>query len=218
MSSGSRGKAMVRVVAGRLALVVVLLATASSARAGDWSDSYESIRGACQGVQTIEAEFVQTRALKILRQPIVSRGTFTYRRPADLRWAYVSPIESVFVTHSGTAERFLRREGKLIRDASARVDAMGAVLAEINLWLSGNFAQSKLFVPEIQHSAGKAAVVLVPIAPALGATIKNIRLTLGRAPGTLDRIVIDEGTEGTTSIDFTNLRINVALGTDRFDP
>lgn len=186
--------------------------------AAGWTDNLDSVRTTSLDIRTLEAEFVQSRSLAILSRPIVSRGRLAYRRPGDLRWEYTTPLASVLIVHGGTAARYLRRDGKLVADATERTDALAAVLGEINLWLSGDFGASKMFRPALKHDGKKAKVELVPIEPSVRAILQSVVLKLGDKPGTVEAIVIDEGQDGTTHIDFSKLRVNEALAADAFAP
>jgi hypothetical protein len=186
----------------------VAMAMAAIASAGDWSESWESIRVAARGVRTVRADFVQTRTVRILSRPIVSRGRLAYRRPDDLRWEYNSPIKSVLLLRAGSVERYIGRDEGFVRDSSAKLDAMAAVVREINLWLGGDFSASKTFRPALAHADRTTKVKLVPIDPSMRSIISGIDLVLGKTAGTVESISIDEGTEGTTRIDFQDARIN----------
>jgi outer membrane lipoprotein-sorting protein len=205
----------------RIAIALALaLTTASVALAvgADWTASWESIRGASRDVRSIQASFVQSRSLAILAHPIVSRGKLAFRRPADLRWEYQSPIESVIIARGGDVGRYVRRDGKLVSDSASRLDALSAVFGEIQHWLAGEFASSKVFRPELVRADAKTTIVLHPTDAAMQALITSVTLELGSEPGMVTRIVIDEGAEGSTRIDFADVRINGDVGDERFVP
>jgi outer membrane lipoprotein carrier protein len=195
---------------------VVVLAIAPAAHAG-WTDNWDTIRQAASQLQSIEADFVQTRTLKILTRPIVSRGTLSYRRPADLRWEYASPVKSVVVMKGGNVGRYIKRNEGWVADSSAKLDAMKVVLGEINQWLSGNFSQSKTFRPELK-TGDPAKVELVPVEEGLRKIISKIEITLGKDSGSVTSIDIYEGNEGKTHIEFTNAKYNQSIPDDRFGP
>ncbi len=199
-----------------LGIVAAGLLGAPRVSAGAWTDSWETMRSTAKGVRTIQADFTQERTLRLLRKPMVSTGKLAFRHPAELRWEYASPIESVLIMHGGAVERYVRRDGHLVSASSVRTDAMAAVMNEINLWLSGDFSSSKLFVPELKHEGGAATVELVPTEPKMRELIRRVSLELGEKPGVVRSIVIDEGSEGTTRITFAHVRINDEIGDDRF--
>jgi outer membrane lipoprotein carrier protein len=195
---------------------LVVLAVAPAAHAG-WTENWDTIRASAGQLQSLETDFVQTRTLKILTRPIVSRGTLAYRRPADLRWEYTSPVKSVLVMKGGNVGRYIKRTEGWVPDSSAKLDAMKVVLGEINQWLGGNFSQSKTFRPELK-GGDPAKVELVPIEEGLRKIITKIEITLGKDAGTVTSIDIHEGNEGKTHIEFSNAKYNQSIPDDRFGP
>ncbi len=201
-------------------LLCLLAAGSPDGGAAPWYHDWDGIRTAAAGVRTIEAAFVQTRTLKILRKPLVSRGVMAYRRPNDLRWEYQSPLATLLLVRGGAVERLIRHGTEWVPDASARLEAMKIVIGEINLWLDGNFRASKTFRAELRAAGGSGAaqVNLVPVDKSLGKIISRIAIGLGERPGTVSAIDIFEEGEGVTHISFENARYGEAIPDARFEP
>jgi len=64
--------------------------TVNLAVLGRWLQRGESL-------QTIQADFVQTRALKTLREPLANPGRFWFRAPDHLRWELGNPARTIFL-------------------------------------------------------------------------------------------------------------------------
>jgi outer membrane lipoprotein carrier protein len=207
-------------VAPFFVLLALLAAGSPDAGAGPWYQDWAGIRAAASSVKTIEADFVQTRQLKILRKPLVARGVIAYRRPNDLRWEYQSPLETLLLVRGGAVERLSKHGGQWVPDASARLEAMKIVIGEINLWLDGNFAASRTFRAALRAASQDepARVELAPVDKALGKIISRIVLRLGERPGTVSAIDIFEEGEGSTHIVFENARYGGAIPDSRFAP
>ena len=205
------------ILAGALVAMPTL---APAATAATWYDDLASIRKAAATIKSIETTFVQTRTLKILRKPLVSRGTMAFRRPNDLRWEYQSPLQTLLVAHGGNIHRLINHDGTWVSDASGRLEAMKVVLGEIDLWLDGNFSASKTFRPALRPAkAGQPAYVeLLPVDPSLAKIIARITLSFGERPGTVNAIDIYEEGEGVTHIAFDNARFDQAIPDSRFEP
>jgi hypothetical protein len=133
----------------RLLCVGWFAAVGSAASGGrPWYEDWASIRKAAASIKSIETTFVQTRTLKILTKPLVSRGIMAFRRPNDLRWEYQSPLANL-------AGRQARQHPPPIKHGAPpgsrrqrpQLEAMKIVLGEINLWLDGDFSSSKTFRP-----------------------------------------------------------------------
>jgi len=204
----------------RLLCVVGLLLSVRPATAATWYGDWASIRRAAANIKSIETGFVQTRTLKILTRPLVSRGVMAFRRPGDLRWEYQSPLQTLLVARSGNIHRLIKHDAAWVADASGRMEAMKIVLGEINLWLDGDFSSSKTFRPELRPArAGQAAhVALIPLDPSLGKIIARITIGFGERPGTVSAIDIFEEGEGVTHIVFENARYGQNIPDQRFEP
>ncbi len=198
-----------------LLAMIGMMVLSFSLSAHAWTSSWETIHKAAKNVRTFEADFVQTRSLKILKKPIVSRGKISFRRPVNLRWEYASPIKSVLLVRDGKVNRYIRRGKGFTADSSTRLQAMKTVLEEINRWLSGNFSASKTFQP-ILHQGPPVTVELTPIEPEFRRVIQKVVLSLGVRPGTLDSINIHEGDNNVTRIQFLNVRVNTNVPDSRF--
>jgi hypothetical protein len=197
----------------------LFLVGANPAPSPAWHQDLASVHRAVSAIQTIQASFVQTRTLKILRKPLVSRGVIAFRRPNDLRWEYQSPLPVLLVVRAGEAQRLLKHGPQWVSDASAKLEAMKLVLGEISLWLNGNFAASRTFRPELRPATRDrpARVDLLPLDAGLGKIIAHIGLSLGERPGAISAIDIFEQDEGVTHITFENPRYDEAVPDERFD-
>ena len=199
-----------------------LLLAAPPARGAEpaWYQDWNSIRRAAAGIKTIEASFVQTRTLKILSHPLVSRGIMAYRRPNELRWEYRSPLQTLLVVRAGNLRRLIKHGGVWVADASAKLEAMKIVLGEINLWLDGNFSSSRTFRPELRPAqpGQPARVELHPVDPSLGKIISRIIITFAERPGTVNAIDIIEEGEGVTHITFEDAHYARAIPDEQFEP
>jgi len=202
-------------------VLACLLLAASPARGAEptWYQDWDSIRKAAAGIKTIEASFVQTRTLKILSRPLVSRGIMAYRRPNDLRWEYRSPLQTLLVVRAGNVRRLIKHDNAWIADSSAKLEAMKIVLGEINLWLDGNFSSSRTFRPELRPAqAGQPArVELQPVDPSLRKIISRITINFGERPGTVNAIDILEEGEGVTHIAFEDSAFGKAIPDQQFE-
>ena len=204
----------------RMLFVAGLLLSARPVAAATWYQDWASIRKAAASIKSIETSFVQTRTLKILTRPLVSRGIMAFRRPNDLRWEYQSPLETLLVAKSGNVHRLIKHGATWLTDASGRLEAMKIVLGEVNLWLDGNFSSSRTFRPELRQArADQAAhVELIPLDPSLAKIISRITISFGERPGSVNAIDIFEEGEGVTHIVFENARFDQTIPDQRFEP
>jgi outer membrane lipoprotein-sorting protein len=156
-------------------------------------------------LQSVQADFIQEKHLKILARPLVSRGVFAFQAPQSLRWEYRSPLHSILLMHGGRIEKMIERDGRFERDNGAGVDSMQIILKEISSWLDGRFSDNPVF--STTHT-DERTVVLVPKEKGLSAMISRIELRLGEQQGLLDSVTIYEGPDAFTRLTFANTALN----------
>ena len=156
-------------------------------------------------LQSIQANFIQEKHLKILTHPIISTGTFTFQRPQSLRWEYLSPIRSILLMHGGEVKKFIEKDGGLVEDKGLQLGSMQVILPEISNWLDGRFADNKMF--RVARPSAKT-ILLTPRNKELAGIIRSIELTLADQQGNLDGITIFEGPDSYTKMSFSNRTLN----------
>jgi outer membrane lipoprotein-sorting protein len=156
-------------------------------------------------LQSIQADFIQEKHLKILVRPIVSTGTFIFQAPQSLRWEYRTPVPSSLLMHGGRVKKFIEKDGLLVEDKGMGLDSMQVVLGEISNWLDGRFSDNDMFSVSFPD---KSTVLLTPKEQALAGMISKIELKLADRKGLLDEVIIFEGPESYTRMIFKNGILN----------
>jgi len=159
-------------------------------------------------LQSIQADFVQEKHLKILIRPLVSTGTFTFQTPQSLRWEYLAPVPSVLLMHGGKIKKFVERDGLLVEDKGLRLDSMQVVLSQISNWLDGRFSDNDMFTVSF---IDERIVLLFPRDQGLAGLISKIELKLAAQKGVLDGVTIFEGPDSYTKMTFENRIMNKAV-------
>jgi len=149
--------------------------------------------------------------MKILTSPLVSNGSFCFKAPDSVRWAYDAPVKSVLLLHQGTSRRFTHGHSGWTEDAGIGAAATSVMLQEIMLWSTGRFTESQGFTAELL--AGTAPrIQLRPRDSSLEKIISGIEIIPAPdRPGMIQSIIIREGEGNTTTLDFADVKINVQL-------
>jgi len=159
-------------------------------------------------LQSIQADFIQEKHLKILIRPLVSTGTFTFQTPQSLRWEYLAPVPSVLLMHGDKIKKFVERDGQLVEDKGLRLDSMLVVLSQISNWLDGRFSDNDMFTVSF---IDERTVLLSPKDQGLAGLISKIELKLAAQKGFLDGVTIFEGPDSYTKMTFENRILNKAV-------
>ncbi len=183
-----------------------LLLILSTALLLGWAGTWEEIRQGTRHLNTVSADFVQEKHLRILSRPLISHGRLHFQAPASLRWEYTMPVRSVLLLQEGHTRRFFQGlEGTLIEERGAALDAMQVVGEEIRLWLSGRFEESVAFSAAL---APGPIIVMTPRQPALSGLIARIELKLSPRPGEIETVTIYEGEDAFTRLTFSRTFLN----------
>jgi outer membrane lipoprotein-sorting protein len=196
-------------------LFMMLLATNANVDGARWSDSFDSIRKTTATIHSIESNFTQKKTLKILAQPMVSKGRFAFMPPDSLRWEYQTPLESLLLMDHGKIARYSRRDGKYVADAAEQLEAMRIVMDEIKLWLTGDYDRSQSFSASIKNHPLNQ-VELTPKNSSLQHFIQRVVITLDEKPGVVKSVEIIESPNASTFIEFLDVRLNSSLAKDTF--
>ncbi len=193
-------------------LSIFVLIAASCLTIG-WADNWDQIKNAAGQVNTVRCDFIQEKHLKILANPLVSKGVLYFKVPGSLRWEYLFPIKSVLLMHNGKTKRFIMRKDDFIEDSGANLQAMGFVLKEITMWFNGRFDENPQFTATLK--AGHK-ILLLPKEKSFSMMIQKIELMLSSKPGIIKSVTIFESEDSYTKLVFKNSTLNDTIDDSMF--
>ncbi|NLZ17928.1 MAG: outer membrane lipoprotein carrier protein LolA [Desulfobulbaceae bacterium] len=159
-------------------------------------------------LQSVQANFFQEKHLRILAQPITSRGVFAFQAPRSLRWEYLYPVRTLLLVHGGSMKKLVEQDGRLVDDPGLAMDSIQLVLEEITNWLAGRFNDNPAFSATFPD---EHTIVLTPKEDGLAAVINSIDLHLQGNEGLIDSVVIHEGPDTFTRLTFSDAVLNHSL-------
>ena len=83
----------------QLLLALALAGALATARAADTNAVLDAWFAAQKNLHAWSADFIQTRALKTLTQPLVAQGHLDFAVPNDFRWELGRPARTIAVRH-----------------------------------------------------------------------------------------------------------------------
>ncbi len=184
-----------------LAALLLGLSLAGSASAQDLKVLSEpdaqkaaaAINSANAGVKSLQADFMQVKEMSIVKEKMVSSGKM-YFQDGSLRWEYVKPSKSVFVT-----DKDQMKSNRMFRSMAG---LMAGSVTGINL----NDPSFKVTM----YSPGKGYVAeLVPLKREMKQMFTKIRLFFG-ADNRVRQVELEES-QGRTVITLSNVKYNVSL-------
>jgi len=181
-----------------------------------WTGTWDDIRQESEKIKTISSHFTQTKHMRILSKPLVSRGSFYFASPDAVRWEYASPVRSILLTHKGTVKRFLQSSAGVLEDAGPALPSMNVVLQEITSWSRGDFNSNQNFTAELR-TGDVPKIILTPKEKAFARIIERIEIALAPDTASVIRsITISEGAENYTVFEFLDAHINTPIDDSLF--
>lgn len=152
-----------------------------------------AINSANAGVKSLQADFMQVKEMAIVKEKMVSSGKMFFQ-DGSLRWEYVKPSKSVFVT-----DKDQMKSNRMFRSMAG---LMAGSVTGINL----NDPSFKVTM----YSPGKGYVAeLVPLKREMKQMFTKIRLLFG-ADNRVRQVELEES-QGRTVITLSNVKYNVSL-------
>lgn len=152
-----------------------------------------AINSANAGVKSLQADFMQVKEMAIVKEKMVSSGKM-YFQDGSLRWEYLKPSKSVFVT-----DKDQMKSNRMFRSMAG---LMAGSVTGINL----NDPSFKVTM----YSPGKGYVAeLVPLKREMKQMFTKIRLLFG-ADNRVRQVELEES-QGRTVITLSNVKYNVSL-------
>ncbi len=165
--------------------------------------------------QTIQSDFTQEKHLTMLEEVLVSEGRFLFRKPNDVRWEYLSPIDYTIVIFKG---KFTIRDGEKVKEFDIGSNAMFQQINKMIVTaIRGDFVdnpdfESAFFVNEKQY-----LVMLKSLNNQVAKMLSGIEIFFNMDSFAVERVRFVEPGEDYTNIVFKNRRVNADIPDNQFE-
>ncbi len=214
---------MKRIVLLLTALVVGIgLCPPATAAAIDTNAVVAAWLGSQAGIRTMTADLVQTRKLKALADPLVTKGRLWFEPPDRFRWELGVPAQTIVVRDGKDLLMIsprLKRAERYPMDGSAK----GPWTDALSLLESGFPRDAASFhrqyqVRSLAETNGVFEVRIQPVSPGARRMISGILLVVGTNGFRLhaSELLLADGS--VVRNDFENVRLNATLETNTFAP
>ena len=168
---------------------------------------FEELRKNSAQIKTIQADFNQTKSMKILAKPLISEGRFYFAAPDSFRWEYLKPLKSIVINHKGQTKRYIYSGGKMVEDESGGAQGMKIILGEITSWMSGKFDQNPSFKAALKEGT-YTQITLTPVGQNMDGMLQKVIITISKKDAAVKSVKIIESETSSTIIDFKNTQTN----------
>jgi outer membrane lipoprotein carrier protein len=196
--------------------LALLAPPAARGACGSTADCLRAIEQAQSATQTLQAEFVQTKHVSLLDQPLVSRGRFSFKRPDRVRLEIREPETATLVIRGkevsipGVSKA--ETDGMAMTPAAAMFSRLGALFTGATRELEGDFEVAA-------HADGAAIEVeLTPRQERWKKLLRRIGLRFSGPDLMVEQIHLDEPLGDRLEIALQDVRRNVELPDSLFQP
>jgi outer membrane lipoprotein carrier protein len=176
-----------------------------------WADSWEDIQKESAKVTSINARFTQSKHMKILARPLISKGRFYFQSPDSIRWEYTSPVRSILLMSGSGIKRYTQSSKGLVEDTGGSLQSMQVVLQAISQWSRGRFTNNEHFSATLKGGK-EPQIILTPREKGLSSMISGIVIALSPdRPGLPKSVRILENEGNYTLFEFSDVQMNAEI-------
>ncbi len=174
-----------------------------------------SIREAAEKTLTISSDFVQEKQMAMIREKIVSKGKFYFKRERKLRWEYLQPYsylivikdDQISVRDDGKVNQFSIQSNKVFREVNRII--LGSIRGTL-------LSDEKNFRFDCFETAGSWIVHLKPLSAGIRESLSEIVIWFDRRDYSVNHVELIEPKGDCTKINFTDRKTNQPVGDEMF--
>jgi outer membrane lipoprotein carrier protein len=171
----------------------------------------ERMQAFYERTQDFTANFHQDYAYKTFGRTATSTGTVAFKKPAQMRWDYLTPSKRSFVL-SGERVYAWDPEGQTLTRAALPTSELSSSVTF--LWGKGHLLDEFNIVRRPCEACQGALLVLTP--KKAESRFRELRLELDPKTAQVRRSVVVDPDGSENAIVFTELKTNTGLGKERF--
>ncbi len=196
-------------------LILSLVALTSVAQTPQERQAIQQVSRAAAAIKTMQADFVQTKHLRMLGDKMVSRGRMCYQQSNRLRWEYTKPYaytfilngNSVMMSKGGHRDVVDVNRNKVFREIAQMM--MSSVVGTC-------LTDSKRFKVSMTVNKQTCTATLLPQKKDVKAMFTRIVLVFNRKTSVVSKVIMYEKNGDRTEITLDNVRIGAAVSPTEF--
>lgn len=196
-------------------LILSLVALTSMAQTPQERQAIQQVSRAAAAIKTMQADFVQTKHLRMLGDKMVSRGRMCYQQSDRLRWEYTKPYaytfilngNSVLMSKGGHRDVVDVNRNKVFREIAQMM--MSSVVGTC-------LTDSKRFKVSMTVDRQTCTATLLPQKKDVKAMFTRIVLVFNRKTSVVSKVTMYEKNGDRTEITLDNVRIGAAVSPTEF--
>jgi len=173
-------------------------------------NAIDEISKASGNISTLQADFSQTKKMKMLSNALTSKGKMWCTQPNRLRWEYLTPNTSAFILNNG---KVLLKGGKRNHTINVNRNRMLRELTRLMIpyGLGKCLSEKKDFLVSVETQNDQHILTLLPQSKELKQMFTRIILYYDRGQSVVTKVEMWEKNGDSTTIELSSININQTI-------
>lgn len=170
------------------------------------------------GTQTLQADFVQTKKMKLFQNDLVISGRFYLQKPDKFAWKTESPLQSSIIFDGNNVKEWDQDSNSIRAFDMDKSPVLKAIFGQMKSWFVGEYSR---FLEEYHISVENKSPLQLKFSPKsesdASAFFQSIEVTFNEARTHLLSIEIFEKKGDQSHIVFTETTVNLDFDSSTWD-
>lgn len=173
-------------------------------------NAIDEISKASGNISTLQADFTQTKKMKMLSNAMTSKGKMWCTQPNLFRWEYLTPNTSAFILNNG---KVLLKGGKRNHTINVNRNRMLKELTRLMIpnGLGKCLSEKKDFQVSVETKNNQHILTLLPQSKELMQMFTQIILYYDRGQSVVTKVEMWEKNGDSTTIELSSININQTI-------
>ncbi|MBQ9525364.1 MAG: outer membrane lipoprotein carrier protein LolA [Bacteroidaceae bacterium] len=173
-------------------------------------NAIDEISKASGNISTLQADFTQTKKMKMLSNAMTSKGKMWCTQPNLLRWEYLTPNTSAFILNNG---KVLLKGGKRNHTINVNRNRMLRELTRLMIpnGLGKCLSEKKDFQVSVETKNNQHILTLLPQSKELKQMFTQIILYYDHGQSVVTKVEMWEKNGDSTTIELSSININQTI-------
>ena len=160
-------------------------------------------------INTISADFTQTKSLSALAEKLTSKGKFYFQKDNKVRMEYTSPYQYLMVINGS---KIMVKDDKKTNTISAKSNKTFQRINQLMMdCMNGNIFNNKDFSIRVFEDSDTYLTEMTPATPQMKSMFSKVNVIMKKTTFIVQQVQMFEPSGDYTSINYSNQKLNTTL-------
>lgn len=165
-------------------------------------------------IKTLKSDFIQEKSISMIKNKLISNGSFIFKRNNNLRMEYFKPYAYLFVMKN---DQILIKNNQKKSAVSVSSSRLFKMISQLTIdCLTGNILTSNDFDIKISENAAFYHLDLFPNQKMIKSLFTEIDILISKSNFTVEKLELRETSGDNTTLTFSNKQLNIPVSDEVF--